>query len=100
MSLVPDHRYWMGGKTFTPKVVAIEPCSPCPGNSKQAERLNPEPAEPRDFGEILRHESSLETRLETIATLAVRMRETVRRRSEEWESKSEKVGRELVERHP
>lgn len=82
-------------------------------------------AEPRDFGEVLRHElnnpltgilgnaelllvelrrknielpSTVETRLETIATLAVRMRETVRRLSEEWESRSEKISPELVER--
>ncbi len=80
----------------------------------------------RDFGEVLRHElnnpltgilgnaelllvelrrknielpSTVETRLETIATLAVRMRETVRRLSEEWESNSEKTDNELVERH-
>ena len=82
-------------------------------------------AELRDFGEVLRHElnnpltgilgnaelllvelrrknielpSTVETRLETIATLAVRMRETVRRLSEEWESRLEKISPELVER--
>ena len=82
--------------------------------------------EPRDFGEVLRHElnnpltgilgnaelllvelrrrnielpSTVEVRLETIATLAVRMRETVRRLSEDWESNSDKTNGELAERH-
>lgn len=91
----------------------------------QLPNLPLEPIEPRDFGEVLRHElnnpltgilgnaelllvelrrknielpSAVEVRLETIATLAVRMRETVRRLSEEWESNSEKVNREIVER--
>lgn len=86
----------------------------------------PESVEPRDFGEVLRHElnnpltgilgnaelllvelrrknielpSTVEVRLETIATLAVRMRETVRRLSEKWESNSEKTNGELAERH-
>jgi signal transduction histidine kinase len=72
--------------------------------------------ETRDFGEVLRHElnnpltgilgnaelllvelrrrnielpQQAELRLETIATLAVRMRETVRRLSEEWKAQSE-----------
>lgn len=36
-----------------------------------------------------------ELRLETIATLAVRMRETVRRLSEEWEAQSERAAEEL-----
>jgi signal transduction histidine kinase len=67
----------------------------------------------RDFGEVLRHElnnpltgilgnaelllvelrrqnvelpAQFQTRLETIAELAVRMRETVRRLSEEWQA--------------
>ena len=84
-------------------------------------------AEPRDFGEVLRHElnnpltgilgnaelllvelrrrnvelpPAVEVRLETIATLAVRMRETVRRLSEEWEANSEKTNDALLERHP
>jgi nitrogen-specific signal transduction histidine kinase len=83
-------------------------------------------ADSRDFGEVLRHElnnpwtgilgnaelllvelrrknielpSTVETRLETIATLAVRMRETVQRLSEEWELNSEKADHELVEPH-
>lgn len=38
-------------------------------------------------------------RLETIATLAVRMRETVRRLSEDWETQSEHASEEL-ETHP
>jgi len=37
-----------------------------------------------------------ERRLETIAALAVRMRETVRRLSDEWEAQSEAMTRELV----
>jgi hypothetical protein len=37
-----------------------------------------------------------ELRLETIAALAVRMRETVRRLSEEWETKSEGRVREFL----
>jgi len=37
--------------------------------------------------------------LETIATLAVRMRETVRRLSEDWETQSEHASEEL-ETHP
>ena len=78
----------------------------------------------KDFGEILRHELNnpltgilgnaelllvelrrkkillppqTEHRLETIATLAVRMRETVRRLSDEWEAQSEAMTRELVQ---
>jgi len=77
----------------------------------------------RDFGEILRHELNnpltgilgnaelllvelrrkkvplppqTEHRLETIAALAVRMRETVRRLSDAWEAQSEAMTRELV----
>ncbi|HEY2118884.1 MAG TPA: histidine kinase dimerization/phospho-acceptor domain-containing protein [Candidatus Acidoferrum sp.] len=42
--------------------------------------------------------SSLEGRLETIASLAVRMRETVRNLSQEWEAKEEKRDSEFVER--
>ena len=38
-----------------------------------------------------------ERRLETIAALAVRMRETVRRLSDEWEAQSEAMTRELVQ---
>jgi hypothetical protein len=38
-------------------------------------------------------------RLETIATLAVRMRETVRRLSEDWETQSKHASEEL-ETHP
>lgn len=41
---------------------------------------------------------TLEVRLETIATLAVRMRETVRRLSEEWEASSEKTNGAFLER--
>jgi signal transduction histidine kinase len=71
----------------------------------------------KDFGEVLRHElnnpltgilgnaelllveirrknvplpAQFESRLETIAGLAVRMRETVRRLSEEWQAESRK----------
>lgn len=78
----------------------------------------------KDFGEILRHELNnpltgilgnaelllvelrrkkvllppeTEHRLETIARLAVRMRETVRRLSDEWEAQSEAMMRELVQ---
>jgi signal transduction histidine kinase len=78
--------------------------------------------ETRDFGEVLRHELNnpltgilgnaalllvelrrrnielprqAELRLETIATLAVRMRETVRRLSEEWQAQSEQAADEL-----
>ncbi len=78
--------------------------------------------EVRDFGEILRHELNnpltgilgnaelllveirrkkvplppqMEHRLETIASLAVRMRETVRRLSDEWEAHSEAMIREV-----
>lgn len=81
--------------------------------------------EERDFGEVLRHELNnpltgilgnaellliavrqkslelpgpAEQRLETIATLAVRMRETVRRLSEEWEELTEGGTLELVQR--
>ncbi len=81
--------------------------------------------EPKDFGELLRHELNNpltgilgnaelllvelrrknielppngEMRLQTIATLAVRMRETVRKLSEEWEMNTEKRERELAER--
>lgn len=80
--------------------------------------------EVRDFGEVLRHELNnpltgilgnaelllvelrrekvplppqTERRLETIATLAVRMRETVRRLSDEWEAQSEAMTRELAQ---
>jgi signal transduction histidine kinase len=71
------------------------------------------PQERRDFGQLLRHElnnpptgilgnaelrrSNIELsqqtvlRLETIATLAVRMRETVRRLSEDWETQSDRA---------
>jgi signal transduction histidine kinase len=82
--------------------------------------------ETRDFGEVLRHElnnpltgilgnaelllvelrrrnidlpQQTVSRLETIATLAVRMRETVRRLSEDWETQSERATEEL-ETHP
>ena len=82
--------------------------------------------ETRDFGEVLRHElnnpltgtlgnaelllvelrrRSIELpqqtvlRLETIATLAVRMRETVRRLSEDWETQPEHAAEQL-EAHP
>jgi signal transduction histidine kinase len=81
------------------------------------------PGEERDFGEVLRHElnnpltgilgnaelllvefrrAALELppkaklRLETIAALAVRMRETVRQLSEEWESQGEAAPRETM----
>jgi signal transduction histidine kinase len=84
---------------------------------------HPEDSEAGDFGEILRHELNnpltgilgnaelllvelrrkkvplppqTEHRLETIATLAVRMRETVRRLSDEWEAQSEAMAREVV----
>jgi len=83
---------------------------------------HPDELEARDFGEILRHElnnpltgilgnaelllvelhrkkvplpQQAEHRLETIATLAVRMRETVRRLSDEWEAQSEAMTREF-----
>lgn len=39
-----------------------------------------------------------QTRLETIAALAVRMRETVRRLSEEWEAQAEELARESASR--
>jgi len=82
--------------------------------------------ETRDFGEILRHElnnpltgilgnaelllvelrrrnielpQQTVLRLQTIATLAVRMRETVRRLSEDWETQSERASEE-PETHP
>jgi signal transduction histidine kinase len=85
---------------------------------------HPEELEARDFGEILRHElnnpltgilgnaelllvelhrkkvplpQQAEHRLETIATLAVRMRETVRRLSDEWKAQSEAMTRELLQ---
>ena len=85
---------------------------------------HPGDSEARDFGEILRHELNnpltgilgnaelllvelrrkkvplppqAEHRLETIATLAVRMRETVRRLSDEWEAQSEAMTREVVQ---
>lgn len=78
-----------------------------------------------DFGEVLRHElnnpltgilgnaelllaearrSSVElppraqARLQTIATLAVRMRETVRRLSEEWEARALELERDAAPR--
>jgi signal transduction histidine kinase len=78
-------------------------------------------AETRDFVQVLRHElnnpltgilgnaelllhrqnielpSSLEGRLETIASLPVRMRETVRNLSQEWEVKEEKRDCEFAE---
>jgi len=81
--------------------------------------------EERDFGEVLRHELNnpltgilgnaelllvetrrksvqlppqAQARLETIAALAVRMRETVRRISEEWEAHAEEPARELAPR--
>lgn len=89
-------------------------------NEPAGEIANPE--ELRDFGEVLRHELNnpltgilgnaelllvelrrrnielprqAELRLETIATLAVRMRETVRRLSEEWEAQTEHEAEEL-----
>ena len=79
--------------------------------------------EERDFGEVLRHELNnpltgilgkaelllvemrrnhvelpphAQTRLETIAALAVRMRETVRRLSEEWEVQVVQTAREAA----
>jgi len=79
--------------------------------------------EERDFGEVLRHELNnpltgilgnaelllvemrrshaelpprAQTRLETIAALAVRMRETVRRLSEEWEVQVVQTEREAA----
>lgn len=39
-----------------------------------------------------------QTRLETIAALAVRMREAVRRLSEEWEAQAEGLARESASR--
>lgn len=77
--------------------------------------------EERDFGEVLRHElnnpltgilgnaelllvemrrnqaelpTQAKIRLETIAALAVRMRETVRRLSEEWNAQAVEAARE------
>ena len=85
---------------------------------------HPGDSETRDFGEILRHELNnpltgilgnaelllvelrrkkvplppqAEHRLETIAALAVRMRETVRRLSDEWEAQSEAMTRDVVQ---
>jgi signal transduction histidine kinase len=85
---------------------------------------HPGDSEARDFGEILRHELNnpltgilgnaelllvelrrkkvplppqAEHRLETIAALAVRMRETVRRLSDEWEAQSEAMTRDVVQ---
>ncbi|MFI5096945.1 MAG: histidine kinase dimerization/phospho-acceptor domain-containing protein [Candidatus Acidiferrales bacterium] len=85
---------------------------------------HPGDSEARDFGEILRHELNnpltgilgnaelllvelrrkkvslppqTEHRLETIAALAVRMRETVRRLSDEWEAHSEGMTRDVVQ---
>lgn len=82
-------------------------------------------AKQRDFGEVLRHElnnpltgilgnaelllvdvrrnrlvlpGSAEHRLEVIAALAVRMRETVRQLSAEWKSRSEEAERETLRR--
>ncbi|HXY00518.1 MAG TPA: histidine kinase dimerization/phospho-acceptor domain-containing protein [Candidatus Limnocylindrales bacterium] len=79
--------------------------------------------EERDFGEVLRHELNnpltgilgnaelllvelrrknvslppqAQARLEIIAALAVRMRETVRRLSEEWESRSPHLATEAA----
>ena len=79
----------------------------------------------RDFGEVLRHELNnpltgilgnaellllemrrknvdltpqAQARLETIATLAVRMREAVRRLSEEWKAQAVEVVREPAQR--
>jgi len=87
-------------------------------------KQHPEDADAGDFGEILRHELNnpltgilgnaelllvelhrkkvplppeTEHRLETIATLAVRMRETVRRLSDEWEAQTDALTRELVQ---
>jgi len=84
----------------------------------------PADVDARDFGEILRHELNnpltgilgnaelllvelrrkkiplppqAEHRLETIAALAVRMRETVRRLSDEWEAQSEAMNRDVVQ---
>lgn len=81
--------------------------------------------EERDFGEVLRHElnnpltgilgnaelllvemrrshaewpQQAQTRLETIAALAVRMRETVRRLSQAWEAQAAGLAREAAER--
>ncbi|HKM81055.1 MAG TPA: histidine kinase dimerization/phospho-acceptor domain-containing protein [Candidatus Acidoferrum sp.] len=81
-------------------------------------------SEAGDFGEILRHELNnpltgilgnaelllvelrrknvplppqAEHRLETIATLAVRMREAVRRLSDEWEAQSEAMARDVIQ---
>jgi signal transduction histidine kinase len=93
------------------------------GVRKEREHSPAPQPETRDFGEILRHELNnpltgilgnaelllvewrrrnielprqAELRLETIAALAVRMRETVRRLSEEWETKSEGTVREFA----
>jgi len=82
------------------------------------------PDEDRDFGEVLRHELNnpltgilgnaelllvemrrnhvdlppqVQARLETIAALAVRMRETVRRLSEEWETQVARTAREAAQ---
>lgn len=81
--------------------------------------------EERDFGEVLRHELNnpltgilgnaelllvelrrknlelppqAQVRLETIAALAVRMRETVRRLSEEWQAQLERLDETQVTR--
>ena len=83
----------------------------------------PVAAKDQDFGEVLRHElnnpltgilgnaelelmemrrekiampEKVETRLETIAILAVRMRETVRRLSDEWVEQQEKNSPQLI----
>jgi signal transduction histidine kinase len=94
------------------------------GREERGESVS-EPVEAKDFGEVLRHELNNpltgilgnaelllvevhrhrielppngETRLQTIATLAVRMRETIRKLSEEWETNAEKKEQELAER--
>jgi signal transduction histidine kinase len=81
--------------------------------------------ETRDFGEVLRHELNnpltgilgnaelllvelrranldlpphAQVRLQTIAELAVRMRETVRRLSEEWAAQAQDLARESTSR--
>ena len=93
--------------TLPSVAAATSPCSP----NDQPAHSTSDAQESRDFGEALRHElnnpltgilgnaellivelarrnielpQSARDRLETIATLAVRMRETVRRLSEEW----------------
>lgn len=92
-----------------------------PAGAPEAEKASVT-QEYRDFGEVLRHELNnpltgilgnaelvlvelrrkdiqlpqpVEARLETIASLAIRMRETVRRLSEEWEAKATHVEQEI-----